>query len=83
MTVTVTPNPGAGQAVTWEPFCRGTSVGANTSDTNASGEMTTPTNIIPVTLCGDRLPSDPNNKFRIVFNYSGANCTCEWILPPP
>lgn len=76
--VTVTPNPGAGQSVTWEPFCGGFSIGANTTDTNSSGEITTPTNIIPTTLC---LPSD--GTFRIVFKYSGATCTCEWILPPP
>ncbi len=76
VTVTVTPNPGAGQSVNWEPFCGGLSLGANTLDTNSSGEITTPINIIPTTLC---LPDE--GTFRIEFNYSGATCICEWSLP--
>jgi len=77
-TVIVTPNPGAGQLVTWEPFCGGFSLGAISTGTNANGEIATPTNFIPSTLC------DPNDgTFKIVFTYSGATCTCEWTLPTP
>ena len=76
VTVTVSPNPGAGQQVTWEPFCGGFSLGANSTGTNANGEITTPPNIIPANLC------DPNDgTFKIVFTYLGASCTCEWLLP--
>ncbi|MFW2365321.1 MAG: hypothetical protein ACN4GW_02835 [Desulforhopalus sp.] len=74
VTVTVTPNPGAGRQIAIEEFCGSVSTGTGSSLlTNASGQIAV-FGAVPSAAC----PGDPS--FALSFSYSGASCKCEWFI---